>query len=117
MEGAFDLNTRIFLSLNSRLPYGDKSPQMDFFDAAFKGDLRRIRGKCSPSPTDLPVRYPSRGRAGAAGPSTGLAFCARASCPRRFAPIRMLILAAIVCSYSDVFICVLVLLSYIVVGC
>ncbi|CAL4926677.1 unnamed protein product [Urochloa decumbens] len=47
MEGAFDLNTRIFLSLNSQLPYGDKSPQMDFFDAAFKGDLRRLREMAS----------------------------------------------------------------------
>nr|CAB3493696.1 unnamed protein product [Digitaria exilis] len=47
MEGAFDLNTRIFLSLNSKLPYGDKSPRMEFFEAAFKGDLRRLREMAS----------------------------------------------------------------------
>ncbi|TVU45700.1 hypothetical protein EJB05_05196 [Eragrostis curvula] len=43
MESAFDLNTRIFLSMSRQLPYGDKSPRMDFFEAAFNGDLGRLR--------------------------------------------------------------------------
>jgi hypothetical protein len=81
MEGAFDLNTRIFLSLNSRLPYGDKSPQMDFFDAAFKGDLRRVRGQVNhPSPTSpLPPFLPS--------PSYVFPSCDEARGPRR--PVRI----------------------------
>jgi hypothetical protein len=45
MEGAFDLNMRIAMCLNHQLPYGDKSPEMEFFEAAFNGDLDRLRGK------------------------------------------------------------------------
>ncbi|GJM96187.1 hypothetical protein PR202_ga13002 [Eleusine coracana subsp. coracana] len=45
MEGAFRLNMGIALCLNRKLPYGDKSSEMDFFEAAVKGNLDRLRGK------------------------------------------------------------------------
>ncbi|KAL6637603.1 hypothetical protein ACP70R_025175 [Stipagrostis hirtigluma subsp. patula] len=42
-----DVGTSIFLSLNSKLPYGEKSPRMEFFEAAFRGDVRRVREMAS----------------------------------------------------------------------
>ena len=45
MEGAFDFNTRAMLCLNRRLPYGTTGPDVDFFEAAFEGDIPRLRGK------------------------------------------------------------------------
>ncbi|KAL6893649.1 hypothetical protein ACP4OV_007747 [Aristida adscensionis] len=47
MGDGFDLNTRVFLALKSKLPYGDTSPRMDFFEAAVTGDLRRLREMAS----------------------------------------------------------------------
>ncbi|KAK3149723.1 hypothetical protein QOZ80_3AG0221570 [Eleusine coracana subsp. coracana] len=43
MEGAFRLNMGIALCLNRKLPYGDKSSEMDFFEAAVEGNLDRLR--------------------------------------------------------------------------
>lgn len=45
MEGAFQLNMGIAQCLNRKLRYGDKSPEVDFFEAAVKGNLDRLRGK------------------------------------------------------------------------
>ncbi|KAG2546884.1 hypothetical protein PVAP13_9KG050000 [Panicum virgatum] len=43
MEGAFDFNMRAMLCLNRRLPYGTTGPDVDFFEAAFEGDIPRLR--------------------------------------------------------------------------
>ncbi|GJN23736.1 hypothetical protein PR202_gb11412 [Eleusine coracana subsp. coracana] len=62
MEGAFGLNMGIALCLNRKLPYGDKSPEMDFFKAVVERNLDCLRGKpvgrrrsieCFPGPFSL----------------------------------------------------------------
>ena len=45
MEAPFDFKMRTILCLNRNLSYGTTGPDMDFFEAAFEGDLPRLRGK------------------------------------------------------------------------
>ena len=79
MEAPFDFKMRTILCLNRNLPYGTTGPDMDFFEAAFEGDLPRLRGKPI---ADIPTwnRSPLRAAdAAASGPLPRLfrlAFCA-----------------------------------------
>ncbi|CAN6292043.1 unnamed protein product [Urochloa humidicola] len=43
MEGAFDFKMRAMLCLNRNLPYGTTGPDMEFFEAAFEGDIPRLK--------------------------------------------------------------------------
>lgn len=45
MEAPFEFKMRTILCLNRNLPYGTTGPDMDFFEAAFEGDIPRLRGK------------------------------------------------------------------------
>jgi hypothetical protein len=72
MEAPFEFKMRTILCLNRNLPYGTTGPDMDFFEAAFEGDIPRLRGKPI---VDIPTwnRSPLRAAdAAAAGPPATL---------------------------------------------
>ncbi|KAG0548170.1 hypothetical protein BDA96_01G143600 [Sorghum bicolor] len=47
MEAPFEFKMRTILCLNRNLPYGTTGPDMDFFEAAFEGDIPRLREMAS----------------------------------------------------------------------
>jgi len=57
MEGAFEFKMRVMLSLNRSLPYGTTGPDVDFFEAAFEGDIPRLKGKRKARPSTSPTLY------------------------------------------------------------